>query len=101
MRDDSVLLRPDDVFSGGEFLCLVNLASAAETGRSKVEMPVEFSGKAIEIGFDPKFIGDMLKMLEPDAPITMQLTDEKVPAVFTQDPNYTYVVVPLVGAAGK
>lgn len=73
-------------------------ASAAETGRSKVEMPIEFSGKAIEIGFDPKFIADMLKVLEPDAPITLQLTDEKVPAVFTQEPNYTYVVVPLVGA---
>ncbi len=60
--------------------------------------PIEFSGKAIEIGFDPKFIADMLKVLEPDAPITLQLTDEKVPAVFTQEPNYTYVVVPLVGA---
>jgi len=74
-------------------------ASAAETGRSKVEMPIEFNHKAIDIGFDPKFVGDMLKVLEPDAPVTMQLTDDKTPVVFSQEPNYTYVVVPLVSAA--
>ena len=61
-------------------------------------MPIEFEHKPIEISFDPKFIADMLKVLEPDAPVTLEISDEKTPAVFRQEPNYTYVVVPLVTA---
>lgn len=72
-------------------------AKGPETGRSKVEMPIEYeSKKPIEISFDPKFLQDMLKVLEPDAPLTLDLTDSNTPAVFRQDPNYLYVVVPLV-----
>ena len=44
-------------------------AKGAESGRSKVEMPIEFDHKPIEISFDPKFVNDMLKVLEPDAPV--------------------------------
>jgi DNA polymerase-3 subunit beta len=63
-----------------------------------VELPIEFDHKPIEISFDPKFVLDMLKVLEPDAAVTLEITDDKVPAVFQQDSNYTYVVVPLVTA---
>lgn len=73
-------------------------AKGAESGRSKVELPIDFDHKAIEISFDPKFVADMLKVLEPDASITLEITDEKMPAVFRHDGNYTYVVVPLVAA---
>ncbi len=71
-------------------------AKGAESGRSKVECPIEFEGKALEISFDPKFVTDMLKVVEPDASLTLALTDANTPAVFRQEPNYTYVVVPLV-----
>ena len=55
-------------------------AKGAETGRSKVEMPIDYEGKPISISFDPKFVGDMLKVLEPDAPLTLELTDGSAPA---------------------
>ena len=72
-------------------------AKGAESGRSKVELPVEYDAKKpLEISFDPKFLQDMLKVLEPDAPVTLDLTDGNTPAVFRQEPNYLYVVVPLV-----
>jgi DNA polymerase-3 subunit beta len=71
-------------------------ARGAQTGRSKVEMPIEYKGESLAMGFDPKFIGDMLKVLEPDTPLTLDVTDPNTPAVFRQDPNYLYVVVPLV-----
>jgi DNA polymerase-3 subunit beta len=71
-------------------------ARGAETGRSKVELPIDFGGKALEINFDPKFLGDMLKVLEPDSSVTLDLLDGNSPAVFRQEPNYTYVLVPLV-----
>lgn len=73
-------------------------AKGAESGRSKVEMPLDFEGKAMEISFDPKFLVDMLKVLDPDTSLTLDLLDSKGPAVFRAEPNYTYVVVPLVAA---
>ena len=44
-------------------------ARGVESGRSKVEMPVDYdASKSIEISFDPKFLVDMLRVLEPDTP---------------------------------
>jgi len=76
-------------------------ARGAESGRSKIEMPVSHEGKTIEISFDPKFLVDMLRVLEPDTELSFEITDSSTPAVFRQEPNYLYVVVPLVatGAA--
>jgi DNA polymerase III subunit beta len=76
-------------------------ARGAESGRSKIEMPVEYDGKAIEISFDPKFLVDMLRVLEPDTPLILEVTDSSTPAVFRNDPNYLYVVVPLVATGAK
>jgi len=74
-------------------------ARGTESGRSKVEMPVEYDGKPIEISFDPKFLVDMLRVLEPDTPLALEVSDSATPAVFRNDPNYLYVVVPLVASA--
>src|SRR5262249_13731605 len=74
-------------------------ARGVESGRSKIELPVEYEGKSIEISFDSKFLVDMLRVLEPDAAMVLELTDSATPAVFRQDPNYLYVVVPLVSTA--
>ncbi|MBX9681160.1 MAG: DNA polymerase III subunit beta [Gemmataceae bacterium] len=74
-------------------------ARGAETGRSRVETEIDYDGKGLEISFDPKFIVDMLKVVEPDATLNLDLIDANSPAVFRQDPNYLYVVVPLAAAA--
>jgi DNA polymerase-3 subunit beta len=76
-------------------------ARGMESGRSRVEMPLDYDGKALEISFDPKFVVDMLRVLEPDTPLTLELTDASTPAVFRHEPNYLYVVVPLVGSAAE
>lgn len=73
-------------------------AKGAETGRSKVEMPLDYDGKPIDISFDPKFLGDMLRVLEPDAALTVDLIDSQTAAVFRCEPDYLYVLVPLVAA---
>lgn len=75
-------------------------ARGAESGRSKVEFPIEYDGKPIEISFDPKFVNDMLKVMDADTPLTLDLTDTTTPAVFRQGDGYLYVVVPLVTAGG-
>jgi DNA polymerase-3 subunit beta len=76
-------------------------ARGAESGRSRVEMPLDYEGKGIEISFDPKFLVDMLRVLQPDTPLTLELTDATTPAVFRHDPSYLYVIVPLVGGGDK
>ena len=42
-------------------------AQGPTTGRSKVSMPIELEGKPINIGFNPDYLLDMLKVLPPDA----------------------------------
>jgi DNA polymerase-3 subunit beta len=71
-------------------------ARGTESGRSKVELPLEFDGKAIEMSFDPKFVLDMLRILEPDTVLSLEMNDPATPAVFRRDQDYQYVVVPLV-----
>jgi DNA polymerase-3 subunit beta len=74
-------------------------AQGAEAGQSRVELPVEYSGKNLEISFDPKFLIDMLKVFDADTPLVLDLNDSSSPAVFRHEPNYLYVVVPLVATA--
>jgi DNA polymerase-3 subunit beta len=70
-------------------------ARGAETGRSKVETPLEYDGKALEINFDPRFLTEMLRVLEPDAALSLELVDGNSPALFKSGENYSYVVMPL------
>lgn len=71
-------------------------AQGAESGQSRVELPIDYDGKGLEISFDPKFVTDMLRVLEPDTPLTLDMSDGSSPAVFRHEPSYLYVIVPLV-----
>ncbi len=70
-------------------------AQGANTGRSKVEMPIEYEGKALDIAFNPVFVIDMLKVLPADAELVLELTDGNTPALFRSGANYLYLVMPL------
>lgn len=83
------------IFSFGENKLTLQ-ARGADVGRSKVEMPLDYSGKPIEVNFDPKFIADMLKVMDPSTNLMLDLVDDQAPAVFRCEPNYLYVVVPLM-----
>lgn len=82
----------DFAFGGGT----LRLSSqAANIGASKIEMPIGYDGEEIVVMFDPRFIADFLKVLDPAAQVTLKLIDGNSAAVFTADENYTYVVMPL------
>ena len=82
----------DFSFGGG----LLKLTSqAADVGSSHVELPISYEGKAVEITFDPRYLTDALKTLEPGATVTAELIDHRNAAVFKTDDQYTYVVMPL------
>jgi DNA polymerase-3 subunit beta len=70
-------------------------AQGAQTGRSKVELPIEYEAKGIDINFNPQYLIEMLKVLPPDAELTLDLIDPGSPALFRSGPNYSYLVMPL------
>jgi DNA polymerase-3 subunit beta len=70
-------------------------AEAAAAGRSKVELPLSYDSKEVKINFDPHFLTDMLRVLDPAAPLTLELVDGNSPALFKSGPDYSYVVMPL------
>jgi DNA polymerase-3 subunit beta len=70
-------------------------AQGAQTGRSKVELPIEYEAKAINVNFNPQYLVEMLKILPSDAELTLDLIDAGSPALFRSGPNYSYLVMPL------
>lgn len=70
-------------------------AQGATAGRSKVELPIEYDSKTVEIGFNPVYLVDMLKVLPADAELTLDLIDAGSPALFRYGADYSYLVMPL------
>jgi DNA polymerase-3 subunit beta len=70
-------------------------AQGSTTGRSRVDLPVEFDGKNIDIAFNPGFVVDLLRVLPVDADLSLDLVDGGSPALFRSGANYSYLVMPL------
>ena len=76
-------------------------AKVAEKGRAKIQLPVAYDGKAMTTTFDPKLVLDMLRVLEADTEITLELVENNTVALFTAPGEYSYIVVPLTRSEGK
>jgi DNA polymerase-3 subunit beta len=75
---------------------LLTLCSrAANIGESKVELPIAYDGSELVITFDPRYIADFLRVLEPEQSIKLELSDSESAAVFRTEDGYTYIVMPL------
>jgi DNA polymerase III subunit beta len=74
---------------------LTLLSQGATSGRSKVEVPLEYDGKKVEINFNPAYLIEMLKVLPPDADLVIELNDGESPALVRCGDTYTYLVMPL------
>lgn len=74
---------------------LTLLAQGATAGRSKIEMPLEYDGKPIDVNFNPDYLIDMLKVLPADADLSVELTDGASPGLFRCGTDYSYLVMPL------
>lgn len=70
-------------------------AQGPMSGRSKVEVPLTYTEKPIDINFNPNYLTDMLKTLAADAELTLEMTTGGAPAVFKSGGSYTYLVMPL------
>ena len=68
---------------------------AADIGQSKIEMPISYDAAPITITFDPRYIGEFLRILDASTSVKLQLTDGESAAVLRTDDGYTYVIMPL------
>jgi DNA polymerase-3 subunit beta len=67
----------------------------AETGQSRVELPISYDGPSITIALDPRYLTDFFRVLDPDKTFTLELKDSDSAAVCTTDDGYGYVIMPL------
>jgi DNA polymerase-3 subunit beta len=82
----------DFTFGDGK---VVLVAHGAELGESKVELPIAYDGPEISVTLDPRFVGDFLKVLDPDTTFTLHVRNEESPVVAVTGDGYSYVVMPL------
>ncbi|MDD3088561.1 MAG: DNA polymerase III subunit beta [Candidatus Omnitrophica bacterium] len=68
-------------------------------GEAKEEIDIDYTGDDdLEIGFNPRYLIDVLKSLE-DQEITFEVSDASKPGVIRKGGEYTYVVLPMQLAA--
>ncbi len=67
--------------------------STPDVGESHEELPCEYGGKDMMIGFNPHYLIDVLKNLE-DEIIELEVTDSEKPGVIRTN-GYIYIVLPM------
>jgi DNA polymerase-3 subunit beta len=73
----------------------VTLSSRApETGEAEVTCPVKYEGEPMEIGFNPAFLLDALKVAET-AEIVLEMNASAKPAVLKAGNDFLYVLMPV------
>lgn len=73
---------------------LLKLASqTADIGESHVELPVDGDAELV-VTMDASYAAEMLRVLDPNEPVTVEMTDGKKAVVF-RTADYLYVLMPL------
>lgn len=73
---------------------LILTANTAEVGDGKVSMPVNYSGKKLEIAFNPFYVLDVLKHTK-DETVTLTLSDSYNPGMVTDSTSALFVIMPM------
>jgi DNA polymerase-3 subunit beta len=73
---------------------LVLSSRAPSQGEATIEVPVDYAGVEMEIGFNPHFLIEALKNVGVDE-VTLQLKDSARPGVLKGAPDFLYVVMPV------
>lgn len=75
---------------------LITITSTVEVGSAHEEVKIKLDGQDIEIGFNPKYILDALKVIDSED-IQIELTTSVSPCVMKplDSENYVYIVLPV------
>ena len=74
---------------------LVLAGRSAESGESRVELPIDHGGDAVRIKLDPRFVVDFLRVLDGGTNVTVEITDPQSACVCRTEDGYGYVIMPL------
>ena len=73
---------------------LVLSSRAPEQGEATVSMPAECGGRRLEIGFNPSFLTDALRVVGTPT-VQLELRDANRPGLLRAGPGFVYVVMPV------
>ena len=65
-----------------------------KSGEATVNFPCKFEGADVEIGFNPTFLTDALRVVDSDE-ITLELTAPNRPGLLKGGANFLYVIMPV------
>jgi DNA polymerase-3 subunit beta len=63
-------------------------------GEVREELPVEYKGKEMSIGFNPEYLIDVLKAIDQET-VGLEVVDAEKPGVVRMGDEYIYVVLPM------
>ena len=73
---------------------MVFSSRAPETGDARIEMAVDYKGEPIEIGFNPQFLIDVLRVItEPEFELELGQPDR--PGLIKSGANFICVLMPI------
>ena len=73
---------------------LVFSGRAPETGDAQIDMGIDYKGEPIEIGFNPQFLIDVLRVIQaPEFELELGQSDR--PGLIKSGPNFLYVLMPI------
>ncbi|MBQ1454248.1 MAG: DNA polymerase III subunit beta [Thermoguttaceae bacterium] len=73
---------------------LVLTAQGSERGQSLLSMPINYDAEPLDLKFEPTFILDFLKILNPETQVELYLNDNSA-ALFKTSDGYRYLVMPM------
>jgi DNA polymerase-3 subunit beta len=68
---------------------------APEIGEARVDVTIAYDGPPQQLGFNPGFISEALKVMDSDAEVRFEFTDGKSPGRLSDSEDYVYVVMPI------
>jgi DNA polymerase-3 subunit beta len=73
---------------------LVLTSRSPESGEATINFACKFEGADVEIGFNPMFLSDALRVVDSDE-ITLELTAPNRPGLLKAGDNFLYVIMPV------
>ena len=73
---------------------IVFSGSSPEAGAAEISMPVEYDGEPIEIGFNPQFLSDALRVMRT-AEFELELGQADRPGMLKSGQDFLYVLMPI------
>lgn len=74
---------------------LVLAARVADAGKSEVEVPIAFTGAAVGITLDPRYLIDFLRVLDAEKSVVLDIQDGESAVICNTEDGYRYVIMPL------